>query len=135
MQPTPYIAKTIVNAQDAIASHIRWRITLLLATTVREPLTERAMLSIRYPAECSLGKWLLSDRMQHLRNTPEYHTVDELHHAFHEQMRRVADLINAGEFEEAQRLLNAPEPFQSTSNAFANSITALDRCSAARVAS
>src|SRR6202030_2373229 len=34
----PYVAKTILTPQDAIASHVRWKITLLLAATIHEPL-------------------------------------------------------------------------------------------------
>jgi hypothetical protein len=123
----PYIAKTIVTPQDAIASHVRWKITLLLATTVHEPLTERATRSIHHPEECSIGKWLLSRQMLQLRGTPEYRAALDLHVAFHRQMSRIANLIQAGDFSEAERQLNAPEPFQSASNALANAIMALGR--------
>ena len=37
MPAETYIAKTIENASDAIASHVRWKITLLLAARMREP--------------------------------------------------------------------------------------------------
>jgi uncharacterized protein (DUF1778 family) len=125
----PYIAKTILTPQDAIASHVRWKITLLLAATIREPLTNRATLSIQCPEECSIYKWLLSKHTLHLRGTPEYRTVLDLHAAFHGQMLRIANLINAGDFAEAEHILNAPQPFQSASTSLANAIMALDRCS------
>jgi hypothetical protein len=42
-------------------------------------------------------------------------------------MLAIANLINAGDYEEAERLLNAAEPFQNASTALANAIMALDR--------
>ena len=123
----PYIAKTILTPQDAIASHVRWKITLLLAATIHEPLTERAAHSIHHPEECSIGKWLLS------KHTPIFaarrmHAVLNLHAAFHSQMSRIANLIQAGETSaRPNRQLNAREPFQSASSALANAIMALQR--------
>ena len=122
-----YIAKTIENAPDAIASHVRWKIALLLAARMREPLSERATRSIQHPEEDSIRKWLLSERTLHLRGTPEYQTALDLHAAFHQQMLSIANLINGGDYEQAERLINAAEPFQNSSTALANAIMALDR--------
>jgi len=130
---TPYIAKQIENASDAIACHLRWKITLLLAASLREPLSQRATRSIHHPEDCNIQKWLFSRHTLHLRATPEYRRVYDLHLAFHDVMRRIADLINSGDFPQAESLLNAPEPFQSASNALANAIMALDRCEPPRV--
>jgi hypothetical protein len=131
----PYVAKTILTPQDAIASHVRWKITLLLAATIHEPLTERAANSIHHPEHCSIGKWLLSKQTLHLRGTPEYRTVLETHTAFHSQMSHIANLIQAGDFSQAERQLNSPEPFQSASSALANAIMALPRgdCSSSAI--
>ncbi|HEV2619068.1 MAG TPA: hypothetical protein VGU23_03930, partial [Acidobacteriaceae bacterium] len=90
MSSPQYIAKPIVTAQDAIASHVRWKVTLLLAVRMREPLSERATLSINRPQECSIHRWLVSKHTLRLRGTPEYRTALELHMAFHVQMQRIA---------------------------------------------
>lgn len=127
MSKSPYIAKPIVTAQDAIASHVRWKVTLLLAVRMREPLSERATVSINRPHECSIHRWLLSKYTLGLRGTPEYRVALDRHLAFHVQMQRIALLLNTGEFEQAARLLSSPENFQSASNAFANALMALDR--------
>jgi hypothetical protein len=128
LSSVPYIAKTIITPQDAIASHVRWKITLLLATQLREPLSERATRSIAHPEECSIRRWLLSQHTQHLRGTPEHRAVLDLHAAFHSQMLKVATLLRAGDFDQAERLINQSGPFQDASNSFANAIMALDRC-------
>jgi hypothetical protein len=134
MPPEPYIAKTVENAPDAIASHVRWKIALLLAARMREPLSARAIRALQHPEECSIRKWLDSERTLHLRGTPEYQAALDLHAAFHGQMLAIANLINAGDFEEAERLLNAPEHFEKPSIALANAIMALDRTPAGRPA-
>ena len=127
MSSVPYIAKTIVTPPDAIAAHVRWKITLLLAARLREPLSARATRAIEYPTECSIGKWLLSEHTLHLRGTAEHRTVLELHQASHGYMLHIAGLLDAGEFDQAELVLNSPEPFQNASNALANAIMALNR--------
>ena len=127
MPAETYIAKTIESARDAIASHVRWKITLLLAARMREPLSERATRSIQHPEECSIRRWLLSQHTLHLRGSQQYQAAIEMHTAFHAQMRRIADLINAAEYDQAERLLNEAEPFQNASTALENAIMALDR--------
>jgi hypothetical protein len=135
MPQVQYIAKTIINAPDAIASLVRWKITLLMATQMREPLSERASHSVQHPEECSIGQWLLSRHTLHLRGTPEYRTVIDLHNAFHREMQAIARLINAADYLAAERLLNAPAGFQLASTAVANAIMALDRVPARSLAS
>jgi hypothetical protein len=127
MPSAPYIAKTIVTPPDAIAAHVRWKIALLLAARLHEPLSARATRSIQHPEECSIGRWLLSEHTLHLRDTVEYRTVLELHLASHGHMLHIAGLFDAGEFDQAELVLNSPEPFQNASNALANAIMALDR--------
>ena len=127
MPAETYIAKTIENARDAIASHVRWKIALLLAARMHEPLSERATRAIQHPEECSIRKWLLSEHTLHLRGRPEYLAALDRHTAFHGQMQGIAKLINGGEYEKAEELLNAADPFQNGSTALANAIMGLDR--------
>ena len=134
MPSEPYIAKTVKTAPDAIASHVRWKIALLLSARMREPLSPRATRAIQHPEECSIRKWLLSEHTLHLRGTPEYLATLDLHAAFHGQMQQIAELINAGDYDRAERLLNAPEPFQSASTALANAIMTLERVPAGKPA-
>lgn len=126
-----YIAKPILNAHDAIASLVRWNITLSLAVRMREPLSARAYQSIQFPEQCSIGKWLLSEPTLHLRRSREYVAVLDAHEASHRHMLCVANLINSADFEEAGRLLNSAEPFLGTSHSLANAIMAMDRISGA----
>jgi hypothetical protein len=50
-------------------------------------------------------------------------------------MLTITNLINAGEFEVAELLLNTSESFQTASNSLANAIMALDRIAPVGLAS
>jgi methyl-accepting chemotaxis protein len=121
-----YIAKPVLTPRDAIASHVRWKIALQLAAQLREPLSERATRSITHIEECANYKWLVSEHTRDLRGTTEYRAVVQRHAAFHDQMRKVANLLQAADFDSAARLVNQPGPFQDASNALANAIMSLE---------
>jgi len=135
LSSVPYLAKPIITARDAIASHVRWKITLLTAARMRESLSERATRSIQHPDECSIRQWLFSSHTQHLHRTPEYLAVLDRHAKFHREMQTIAGLINAGEFAAAERLLTAHGSFEQASLAVANAIVALERIPPRRLAS
>jgi hypothetical protein len=124
----PFVTLPIRTAQEAIASHVRWLITLQLAVKMREPLTPRCMHAMRNPAECAIGEWLLSPALAHLHRTAELLALSAHHKQFHREMLKIAAHINALDFESAARLLNEPNgTFQSAARATANAITTLDR--------
>lgn len=124
----PFVTAPIRNAQEAIASHVRWLITLQLAIRMREPLTPRCNHAISHPAECAIGEWLLSPSTAHLHRTPEHLALSAHHKQFHYEMLQIATHINALDFESAARLLNDPNgTFQAAAKATANAITTLDR--------
>jgi hypothetical protein len=127
MPSIPFIAKPILTTRDAIASHVRWKITLLMAARMREPLSERATHSIEHPNHCSIRRWLLSQYTLHMRQTPEYQAVLRAHDHFHREMLKVAALINDGDYTAAETHLNSSQSFQGASNSLAGAIMALDR--------
>ena len=128
LAPSPFVTAPIRTAQDAIASHVRWLITLQLAVRMRETLTPRCNRAITHPAESAIGEWLHSAAIAHLHRTPEHRALVALHQQFHFEMLQIATLINAHDFEVAARLLNDPEgAFQPSAKATANAITTLDR--------
>jgi hypothetical protein len=134
MQAVEFRNKPITTARDAIASHVRWKITLVMAARMREPLSDRATHSIAHPDECSIRQWLVSTHTLPIRHTPEYRCVLDRHLEFHRAMQAVARLINSGEYAAAERLLNAPAGFLHASTAVANAIMALGRIQMAQPA-
>jgi hypothetical protein len=127
MSCTPFLAKPILTARDAIASHVRWKVTLLTAARMHEPLSDCATHSMHTPGKCAIHPWLRSQYNPHLRRTPEYRAVLHWHQEFHREILAAANLINAGEFLAAEQFLHTSETFQSASASLASAIVALDR--------
>ena len=127
MPSDSYIAKPILTARDAIASHVRWKIALLTAARMHEPLSARATRSIRQPEQCAIRRWLLSDYTAALRNRPEHSAALDRHIDFHREMQRVAHLLNTGHYAEAEDLLAHASAFEQASLALANALMSLDR--------
>jgi hypothetical protein len=136
MQPVPYMNKPILNARDAIASHIRWKITLLTAARMREPLSERATRSIEHPDECSIRQWLLSAAGSAVQQWPEYSAALDKHMQFHRTMQRIARLLNRGDHADAERQLSEHGgEFERHSLELANALMAFERARQQRLAS
>jgi methyl-accepting chemotaxis protein len=115
------------TAQDAIAAHMRWKISFHLAIRMGEPMSERAMDAIENPAACSIGRWLVEPRNIRVRRTPEYIALVVRHEEFHVEMRRIANLINSGDTLGAARGLEPGGRFEAASKAIAGAIVSLDR--------
>jgi hypothetical protein len=125
----------IVTAKDAIAHHMRWRITLQLAVTMREPLSSRATSAIQHLNECSIGKWLASQQTLSVRDTPEYRDLVACHEQFHRVMIQIAFSINHGNYEAAGQALAPGSSFRKAAQAIASAMMALDRVQTIAIAS
>jgi hypothetical protein len=117
----------ITTAKDAVAHHMRWRITLQLAVTMREPLGPHATSAIEHLEECSIGKWLISRHTINIRDTQEYRDLVECHEEFHRVMTAIAFSINHGEYEAAGQALAPDSSFRVAAHAISSAMMALDR--------
>jgi hypothetical protein len=117
----------VLTVKDAIAKHIRWKITLQLAITRLEPLSPGAIRAIEQPNECCIGAWLLSRHTLAIRRKPEYLAVVAHHLQFHREMLQIANQIANRNFPAATRALEPKGSFHRVSLALAGALTALDR--------
>ena len=125
----------IVTAKDAIAHHMRWRIALQLAATMREPLSPGATRAIEHQEECSIGKWLVSRHTLDVRNTPQYRDLVARHEEFHRVMTEIAFAINHGDYEAAGQALAPGSSFRRAAQSIASAMMALDRIQTIAMAS
>ena len=116
----------IVTAKDAIAHHMRWRITLQLAVTRREPLSPGATRAIQHLEECSIGKWIVSRHTLNVRDTPQYRDLVARHEEIHRELAQIASLVNNRKYSAARRALDPNSSFRQASQAMASAITAFD---------
>jgi hypothetical protein len=125
----------IVTAKDAIASHMRWKITLQLAIALHEPLSPSAIRAIQHSEECPIGRWLVSQHTSGLHNTPEYRDLVACHEEIHRELDQIASMINSRKYAAARRALDPNSSFRRASLAMASAITALDRMQTMAIAS
>ena len=116
----------VLTVKDAIAKHVRWKITLQLAVVRLEPLSPGAIRAIEHPEECCIGAWLRSRHTVAIRHQPEYVSVVAHHVAFHREMLQIADRIANKDFAAASRHLDPRGSFHRASQALASALTALD---------
>ncbi len=117
----------VMNAKEAIAKHMNWRITLQLAVTMEEQLTPEQVSAIHHHRHCAIGRWLDSPANLSMRMSPAYRDVVARHFEFHREMILISRLIADRCFTEASAAMKANSGFMRTSVALARAITVLDQ--------
>jgi len=97
-----------LDFDGAIKAHQQWRIKLRNAILKGEKLD---VATIRRDDCCALGKWIYGAGGQRYGQLPLFSQLVEQHKTFHLETGRVAELVNAGKTEEANRLLQGGSPF------------------------
>ena len=92
----------------AIKAHQQWRIKLRNAILKGEKLD---VATIRRDDCCAVGKWIYGAGGRQWGNLPLFPTLVEQHKKFHQETGHVAELVNAGKKEEANRLLQGESAF------------------------
>lgn len=113
----PYIAGEL---DDAIVSHDNWRMRLHSAVMARE--RSLPVSTIARADRCRLGRWLSEVPVPDGADDP-LAQVRRRHNAFHQEAGRIAAMIQAGQFEAAQRALSGSE-FSANSRALRDAICA-----------
>ena len=75
--------------------------------------------------ECAFGKWVYSEAGSSYVQNPDYARCVALHAAFHLEAAKLAILINAGRYLEADRQFALGSPYSEASQAFIISVRAL----------
>ena len=101
------------NLNKAISAHAQWKIKLRNAAMNHEHLDAN---TIHRDDACALGQWLYGDG-EHVHGDKE--TFKHLRHAhkeFHHAAAMVAETINGGQTDRAQRMLGNGTPFANSTN-------------------
>ena len=83
------------------------------------------MATIRRDDCCALGKWIYGAGGQRYGQLPLFSQLVEQHKTFHLETGRIAELVNAGKTEEANRLLQGESPFIRAGRAVVNTLNRL----------
>ncbi len=111
-----------MDLDHAIQKHAEWKMKFRMAISKQEKLDAAA---IGKDNQCELGQWLYGPAKQLYGTLPAYRECISSHTAFHLEAGKVATVINAGKYTEADGMMNSGTPYASASTAAAGAIFAL----------
>ena len=120
-------ATQVLNAKEAIAKHVHWKIVLQFAITMEEQLTPEQVSAIQHHRECAIGRWLDAPVNSTMRQHPAYRDLVARHVQFHREMIWVSLFIAEKRFYEADAAMKEHSRFAQAGLALARAITAFDR--------
>ena len=111
-----------IDFDAAISRHTEWKFRLRGAITRQEKLDAD---SIACDDRCVFGKWLHGSAMQKYGSLAIFKTCLADHAAFHKEAGKVASEINAGNFAQAEKMLDYGTPYHSASQSVVKAIKEL----------
>jgi hypothetical protein len=117
----------LLCAQDLIARHEQWKLTLWAAAFSRKPLTVEQVAQIVYAGRCPIGRWLEAQAGTELGVLAEYEEVVRNHVDFHQEMMEVASMLTRKEFTAAVKAIQEGSSFAVSGLRLAKSILELNR--------
>ena len=99
---------TKFNAPVAKMQHEMWKnklITFLNGGTAPTAVSHR---------ECDLGKWLYGGGLEDNRSVPDMRKLEQQHQEFHDRIRRVIELQQAGNRDQAWEIYESLKPMSVT---------------------
>ncbi len=113
---------TTINLNNAIKTHVEWKVKLRTAISTKEKLDSG---SISKDSECEFGKWLYGEAKTKYGHLATYKDCVAKHTQFHKEAGKVASAINEGKFTEAEKMLRSGSIFTSASTEVAAAVTTL----------
>lgn len=113
-----------MDLDKAGQAHAEWKVKLRTAIVRKEQLD---LATVSADNCCALGKWLHGEARQAYGSNPAYRECVTKHAAFHRAAGDVARAINAGQYEQATRMLDGGTPYASASSAVGSAILGLKK--------
>lgn len=113
-----------MNLDDAIQKHAEWKVKFRSAINKKETMDAE---TIRKDNCCELGKWLHGEGQKQIGSTPTFTALVSKHAAFHRTAGKVADAINAKQYDAAEKMLDSGTEYAQASLAVGSCITALKK--------
>ncbi|MCS6945933.1 MAG: methyl-accepting chemotaxis protein [Sutterellaceae bacterium] len=111
--PAAEALPAVFDFPKAVEAHRAWKVKLRSAIAKREKLD---VATIRRDDCCPLGQWLHGEGGRRWRTRPAFVDLVTKHREFHLAAGEVAETINRGAYEQAQRLLGGGSRFAEASN-------------------
>jgi methyl-accepting chemotaxis protein len=113
----------MMNANKAIDAHRQWKERFYVAMQKRAQLN---IAEIQADNCCEFGKWLHGEAKAKFSHLASYKTCVALHATFHQEAGKIAQDINAGNFQEANRkIVTLEAPYAQASGALGVGVVAM----------
>jgi hypothetical protein len=99
----------VMTFEEAAAAHARWRTTF--SEAIRNGGEGLEVEVIRLDNLCPLGRWLNGDGERAVGNVVGHRMLANVHAEFHTEAARVLALAQRGRVHEAQRAMDADQPY------------------------
>jgi len=113
-----------MNLNQAISKHIEWKVKFFTAILRHETMDTE---TISKDNCCELGKWLHEDGKAQFGNLASYAICLDKHATFHKEAGKIAIKINEKKFNDAEAMLNAGQPYTTSSNNLSLAIKNLEK--------
>ena len=113
-----------MNLDEAIAKHAEWKVKFRSAMERKEQLDQP---TIQKDNCCQLGQWLYGEGAAHCGETAEFRYLVAKHKDFHVEAGKVALLINARNYPEAEKQLAMGTNYSKSSAEVASAILRLKK--------
>jgi aerotaxis receptor len=111
-----------INIEEALAAHQQWRINLRNAVTRKLKVDAD---TLRRDDCCKLGKWIYGGGKARWGSQPVFTQLVQAHKGFHHEAGKVADVINAKRFPEAEAMMASETPFHKAGQQVGSALRAL----------
>ncbi len=102
-----------MNLEEAVQKHAEWKLKFRSAISKKEQMEAS---TIGKDNCCMVGTWLHGEGRSRWGNTPEFKRAFEAHKLFHSEAGKVALLINAGKYPQAEAALNNGTAYTNASS-------------------
>ena len=102
-----------MNLNQAISKHIEWKVKFVSSILKQETMDTE---TISKDNCCELGKWLHEEGKAQFENLASYSICLDKHATFHIEAGKIAAKINEKKFNDAETMLNADQPYSTSSN-------------------
>ena len=113
-----------MNLDEAVKKHIEWRAKFRLAIVKKEQMDAA---TISKDNCCEVGKWLHGEGKSRWAGKPEFQRALDRHKAFHAEAGKVAQLINAQKYTEADAAIGNGTAFENVSKEVSTALILLKK--------
>lgn len=113
-----------MDLESAIAKHAEWKVKFRSAIAKQDTLDAATIAKDNC---CELGKWLHGDAKLQFGKLVSHANCVAKHAAFHVEAGKVAQVINAKKYQEAEAMVGSGTPFGAASSAVGVAIMGLKK--------